>query len=199
MYAAIWVQEALGTAILILLGDGVVANNLLVRSKGRGGGWLMVTIGWGLAVMMGVYVAYGTGAHLNPAVTLGLAAAGGPLYGGNPDLGYAAIPATAGTITSYILAQMVGAIIGAVFVWLTYKKHYDLEKDSAAILGTFSTGPEIRSYGWNFLTELIGTFVLVFVILEFGHTPSGLGPLAVALLIVVIGASLGGPTGYAIN
>lgn len=195
----IFLHEIAGTAMLLLLGGGVVANAILARTKGNGGGWLMINIGWGLAVFAGVYVAYATGAHLNPAVTLGLLANGSDMFGGNPDLGLAAIPATAGNVIAYLVAQMIGAMIGALLVWVVYKNHFDAETDPGTILGVFSTGPEIRSLGWNFITEVIGTFVLVFVIIMFGSTPSGLGPLAVALLVVAVGASLGGPTGYAIN
>ena len=189
--ATIFLYEIAGTAMLTLLGGGVVANAILGKTKGNGGGWLMINFGWGLAVFAGVYVAYKTGAHLNPAVTLGLAASGGDYADG--------IPVTFGNTIAYLLAELIGAFLGAVLAWMAYKTHYDQETDPGTILGTFSTGPEIRSYGWNFVTEVIATFVLVFVIIMFGSTPSGLGPLAVALLVVSIGASLGGPTGYAIN
>ena len=189
--ATIFLYEIAGTAMLTLLGGGVVANVVLGKTKGNGGGWLLINFGWGLAVFAGVYVAYKTGAHLNPAVTLGLAASGGEYADG--------IPVTLGNTVAYLLAEMIGAFLGAVLAWLAYKNHYDQETDPGAILGSFSTGPEIRSYGWNLVTEIIATFVLVFVIIMIGHTPSGLGPLAVALLVLSIGASLGGPTGYAIN
>ncbi|MGP5412905.1 MIP/aquaporin family protein [Brachybacterium paraconglomeratum] len=189
--ATIFLYEIAGTAMLTLLGGGVVANAILGKTKGNGGGWLMINFGWGLAVFAGVYVAYKTGAHLNPAVTLGLAASGGDYAEG--------IPVTFGNTIAYLLAELIGAFLGAVLAWMAYKTHYDQETDPGTILGTFSTGPEIRSHGWNFVTEVIATFVLVFVIIMFGSTPSGLGPLAVALLVVSIGASLGGPTGYAIN
>ena len=189
--ATIFLYEIAGTAMLTLLGGGVVANVVLGRTKGNGGGWLLINFGWGLAVFAGVYVAYKTGAHLNPAVTLGLAASGGEYADG--------IPVTLGNTVAYLLAEMIGAFLGAVLAWMAYKNHYDQETDPGAILGSFSTGPEIRSYGWNLVTEIIATFVLVFVIIMIGHTPSGLGPLAVALLVLSIGASLGGPTGYAIN
>ena len=189
--ATIFLYEIAGTAMLTLLGGGVVANVVLGKTKGNGGGWLLINFGWGLAVFAGVYVAYKTGAHLNPAVTLGLAASGGEYADG--------IPVTLGNTVAYLLAEMIGAFLGAVLAWMAYKNHYDQETDPGAILGSFSTGPEIRSYGWNLVTEIIATFVLVFVIIMFGHTPSGLGPLAVALLVLSIGASLGGPTGYAIN
>ena len=189
--ATIFLYEIAGTAMLTLLGGGVVANVVLGKTKGNGGGWLLINFGWGLAVFAGVYVAYKTGAHLNPAVTLGLAASGGEYADG--------IPVTLGNTVAYLLAEMIGAFLGAILAWMAYKNHYDQETDPGAILGSFSTGPEIRSYGWNLVTEIIATFVLVFVIIMFGHTPSGLGPLAVALLVLSIGASLGGPTGYAIN
>ncbi|GMA30311.1 MIP/aquaporin family protein [Litorihabitans aurantiacus] len=195
----IFLPELVGTALLILLGGGVVANVVLKGTKGNAGGWLLINFGWGLAVFTGVYAAFKSGAHLNPAVTFGLWASGGDLFGGNPDLGLEAIPATAGNILLYLVAQLLGAIIGAVLVYLAYKQHFDAEEDPGAKLGVFATGPAIRSYGWNFVTEVLATFVLVFIVVMFGNTPSGLGPLAVALLVVGIGASLGGPTGYAIN
>ncbi|GAB7302771.1 aquaporin family protein [Clavibacter michiganensis subsp. michiganensis] len=193
----IFLSETVGTALLVLLGCGVVANVALIKSKGLAGGTLMVNFGWGLAVFAGVTVSYASGAHLNPAVTLGLLAAG-------KIEDVASVPV-------YILAQMVGAIIGAVFCWLAYKQHFDEEPDAATKLGVFSTGPSIRNYAWNLVTEIIGTFVLVIVILGFSlannpdsdaSTPAGLsalGAIPVALLVVGIGASLGGPTGYAIN
>ncbi|EWS81703.1 glycerol transporter [Brachybacterium phenoliresistens] len=188
----IFLSEIAGTAMLLLLGGGVVANVILRGTKGNGGGWLLINFGWGLGVFAGVYVAYKSGAHLNPAVTFGLLTSGATEYGPG-------IPITVGTTIAYLVAELIGAFVGAVLCWLAYKKHYDAEEDPGTILGTFSTGPEIRSYGWNLVTEIIGTFVLVFVIIQFGNTPSGLGPLAVALLVLAIGASLGGPTGYAIN
>lgn len=172
--------------MLLLLGGGVVANVALVKSKGFNGGTLMVNFGWGLAVFAGILVSYKSGAHLNPAVSIA------QLILGNIDFPQFLI---------YVLAQMVGAIIGAVLVYLAYKNHFDEEPEPAAKLGVFSTGPAIRSYGWNFVTEVIATFVLVFVIIGIGNgkSPSELGALPVALLVVGIGASLGGPTGYAIN
>ncbi|WP_418608296.1 MIP/aquaporin family protein [Georgenia sp. SUBG003] len=185
--------------MLTLLGCGVVANVILPKTKGFNSGWVVITFGWGLAVFAGVYVAYKSGAHLNPAVTLGLAASGSDLFGGNPDLDIAAVPSTFGNIITYLAGEFVGAFIGAVLAFLAFKTHFDQEAPGATKLAVFSTGPEIRSYGWNFVTEVIGTFVLVFVIILFGPSPSGLGPLAVALLVVSIGMSLGGPTGYAIN
>ena len=187
----IFASEVFGTFLLILLGCGVVAGVVLPTSKAKDSGWIVITMAWGLAVFVGVYAAYKTGAHLNPAVTIGLAVAGRDLAEG--------IPASATTILVYFAAQMVGAILGATAVWLTYKKQFDQKADAAAKLGVFATGPAVRSYGWNVVTEAVGTFVLLAWIIASGKTPSGLGPLAVALVIVVIGLSLGGPTGYAIN
>ncbi|GCE76373.1 glycerol transporter [Cellulomonas biazotea] len=196
-----FVSEILGTAMLILLGAGVVANVILPGTKGFGGGWLLINFGWGLAVFSGVYVAFKSGAHLNPAVTIGLLTADQPFYSvtGPEGVVTATLEPTIGNTFWYILAQMIGAFLGAVVAWLAYKKHFDQEADAGTKLAVFSTGPALRSYAWNFVTEVIATFVLVFVILAFGPTPSGLGPLAVAFLVVGIGASLGGPTGYAIN
>ena len=188
----ILLSEIAGTAMLIVLGVGVVANHALNKTGGHGGGPLMIHWGWGLAVFAGVFVAYKTGAHLNPAVTVGLLVSGAAEYAPG-------IPVTFGTTIAYFAAEMIGAILGAVIVYLAYKKHYDETPDGPTKLGTFSTAPGIRAYGWNLVTEIIATFVLVFVSIQFGNTPSGLGPLAVALLVVAIGASLGGPTGYAIN
>lgn len=188
----ILLSEIAGTAMLTLMGGGVVANAILGKTKGNGGGWLMINFGWGLAVFAGVWVAFKTGAHLNPAVTLGLLFSEATEYAPG-------IPMTVGTTLTYFLAEMIGAFLGAVLAWLAYKTHYDQETDAGTILGTFSTGPEIRSKGWNLVTEIIATFVLVFVIIMFGNTPNELGPLSVALLVLAIGASLGGPTGYAIN
>jgi glycerol uptake facilitator protein len=180
----IFLYETLGTATLLLLGCGVVACAILRDSKGFGGGWLLINFGWGLAVYMGVYVAFPTGAHLNPAVTVS------QLMVGN---------ITGGQVIFYLLGEFLGAFLGAVLAWLAFKQHFDIEEDAGAKLAVFSTGPAIRSYGWNLVTEIIGTFVLIFLILVSGGTPSQVGPLFVALVVVGIGASLGGPTGYAIN
>ncbi len=188
----VFLSEVVGTALLLLLGAGVVANVILPRTKGFGGGWLLINFGWGLAVFAGVFAAWRSGAHLNPAVTLGLLANGVEEYTDGVEV----------TLTStlvYILAQLLGAFLGAVLAFLAYKNHFDQQADPAVKLGVFSTGPEIRSYTWNFITEVIGTFVLVYIVIQFGNTPNEIGPLAVALLVVGIGASLGGPTGYAIN
>ncbi|MFO7191524.1 MULTISPECIES: MIP/aquaporin family protein [Thermocrispum] len=189
--ADIFFSEALGSMLLLLLGCGVVANVVLAKSKGFAGGWLLINFGWGLGVFAGVYAAAYSGAHLNPAVTVGLWVAGED-FAEN-------VPATFGNFVVYFAGQLVGAIVGAVLTFVAYKRHFDEEGDPAAKLGVFATGPAIRAYGWNTATEVIATFVLVYVVLVFGNTPSGLGPLAVAMLVVGIGASLGGPTGYALN
>ncbi|WP_129336678.1 MIP/aquaporin family protein [Cellulomonas endophytica] len=186
------VSEFLGTAMLLLLGAGVVANVILPRTKGFGGGWLLINFGWGLAVFAGVYVAFKSGAHLNPAVTLGIWASGAETFAEG-------VPVTVANGFLYVVVQVLGAMVGAVLAFLAYKKHFDQDADPAVKLGVFSTGPELRSYGWNFVTEVLGTFVLVFVVLAFSQNPAQLGALPVALLVVAIGASLGGPTGYAIN
>ncbi|MCD2444126.1 aquaporin family protein [Agromyces sp. SYSU K20354] len=198
----VFLSELVGTALLVLLGCGVVANVALAKNKGFGGGFLMVNFGWGLAVFAGVIVAYASGAHLNPAVTLGLVANGAPEFG-NPAFG-TGVPVDVVSVLAYITAQLLGAFLGAVIAWLAYKQHFDAEPEPANKLGVFSTGPAIRSYGWNLVTEIIGTFVLVFVVIGFGRNGdasglAALGALPVALLVVGIGASLGGPTGYAIN
>ncbi|MEN0128695.1 MAG: MIP/aquaporin family protein [Brevundimonas sp.] len=196
-----FVSEILGTATLILLGAGVVANVILPKTKGFGGGWLLINFGWGLAVFAGVFVAFKSGAHLNPAVTVGLWTSDQPFYSvtGAGGVVTASLAPTFGNAMWYFLAQLIGAFIGAVVCYLAYKKHFDEQAEPGIKLAVFSTGPELRSYAWNFITEVIATFVLVFWILASGKTPSGLGPLAVALVVVGIGASLGGPTGYAIN
>jgi glycerol uptake facilitator protein len=188
----VFISELAGTAMLLLLGCGVVANVALARSKGAGGGFLLVNFGWGIGVFAGVYVAFRSGAHLNPAVTFGLLANGADEYAPGVDVNF-------GSTLVYLAGEFLGAFLGAVVAWAAYKQHFDDTEDPAAQLGVFSTGPAIRNPLWNTVTEIIGTFVLVFVILMFGNTPSGLGPFAVALLVVGIGASLGGPTGYAIN
>ena len=184
--------EFIGTAILVLFGDGVVASNCLKKSKGENGGWVVITLAWGLAVMLGLFISgpY-SGAHLNPAVTLGLAAAGTFSWS---------------LVVPYIVAQMLGGFVGAVLVYAFYKDHYDATDDPAVKLGTFCTAPAIRNYGRNLFSEILGTFVLVFVILALsiqGNTPEvgmgALGAFPVAMLIVALGMSLGGTTGYAIN
>ncbi len=180
--------EFIGTAILLLLGQGVVANVSLTKTYGHGGGWIVITIGWGMAVFAGVFItAAKSGAHLNPAVTLGFAALG--------KFDWQLVP-------GYLLAQLAGAFTGSTLAWLAYKMHYDAEEDAATIKGSFCTGPAIRTYGWNLLTEIIGSFALVFGVLFMAAPTASLGALdalPVALLVLGIGLSLGGSTGYAIN
>ncbi|WP_354477789.1 MIP/aquaporin family protein, partial [Marisediminicola sp. UYEF4] len=148
--------------MLTLLGCGVVANVALAKNKGLGGGFLMVTFGWGLAVFAGVIVAYNSGAHLNPAVTIGLVANGATEFGSG-------VPVNVISVLVYFAGEFLGAFLGAVVVWIAYKQHFDDEPEAANKLGVFSTGPAIRSYGWNLATEIIGTFVLVFVVIAFGR------------------------------
>lgn len=187
-----YLAEFLGTLVLILMGDGVCACASLEKSKGKGAGWVVITMAWGFAVMCGVFIAgpY-SGAHLNPALTLALAVTG--------SFSWASVP-------GYVLAQMAGGFCGAVLVWLFYKDHYDATDDPDVKLGTFCTMPAIRNTWRNLLCEFIGTWVLVFCILMFatpGDTPDiglgSLGAIPVTFLIMSIGMSLGGATGYAIN
>ncbi|MBO1753448.1 aquaporin family protein [Actinotalea sp. BY-33] len=188
----VFISEVIGTGLLLLLGAGVVANVILPKTKGNGGGWLLINFGWGLAVFAGVFAAWQSGAHINPAVTFGLLANGVEEYA-------TGVPVTVASTLVYVAGQLLGAFLGAVLAFVAYKPHFDQEAEAGIKLAVFSTGPELRSYGWNFVTEVIGTFVLVYIVIQFGNTPNELGPLAVALLVVGIGASLGGPTGYAIN
>jgi len=184
-----WVAELVGTMFLILLGDGVVAAVALNKSKAQNAGWMVVTTGWALAVAMGAYTAGRvSGAHLNPAVTLGLAAIG--------RFPWRAVP-------GYLAAQLAGAFLGAVAVWLAYLAHWPATDDPTAKLGVFSTIPAIRRRSLNLLTEIIGTFVLMFGILAIlanaAPVQSDIAPLLVGFLVWAIGLSLGAPTGYAIN
>ncbi|XBH20758.1 MIP/aquaporin family protein [Jonesiaceae bacterium BS-20] len=188
----IFLLETLGTMVLIILGGGVVANQVLSKTKGNNDGWVLISFGWGLAVFGGVYVAFASGAHLNPAVTIGLALSGRSEF-------VDGIPVDAASIATYIGGEFTGAFLGAIIVYLAYKQHFDATENKALKLAVFSTGAEIRNPFWNVVTEIIGTFVLVFWVLLSGYTDSGLGPLGVALIVVAIGMSLGGPTGYAIN
>jgi glycerol uptake facilitator protein len=186
---SIFVSEVIGTGLLILLGDGVVAGVLLAKSKAQNSGWIVITFGWGMAVAMAVYaVGRFDGAHLNPAVTLGLAVIGTTPWSDVPQ---------------YLAGEMVGAFIGACLVWVHYSHHWAETEDPGLKLAVFATGPAIRNYALNFISEVIGTFVLVFGVLAIGGNKapgaSGITPLLVGLLIFVIGLSLGGPTGYAIN
>ena len=186
---SIFGAETIGTAILILLGDGVVAGVLLNKSKAQNAGWVVITFAWGLAVMTAVFaVGQFSGAHLNPAVTIGNAVIGNTEWGDVP---------------AYLAGEFAGAFIGAVLVYLAYLPHWAETEDPGLKLAVFSTGPAIRNYPANLITEVIGTFVLVFGILAFLANEATAGdalvPLLVGLLVVVIGMSLGGPTGYAIN
>ena len=188
-----YLAEFVGTALLILFGDGVVANVVLARTKGNSGGWIVITAGWGLAVMVGAYsVGAISGAHLNPAVTLGLATIG--------KFEVARVP-------GYIASQMAGAIAGAVLVWLAYLPHWKETADAKSKLAVFCTAPAIRHTVGNLVCEVIGTAALVFGALAIPSNSNlsgagwatGFGPLLVGLLVFAIGLSLGGPTGYAIN
>ena len=180
--------------LLIVLGDGVVANVLLNQSKGQNGGWIVITTGWALAVTVGVYaVGWASGGHLNPAVTVALAAIG--------QFPWAQVP-------GYIIAQLIGAFLGAVIVWLAYLPHWEITSDKGAILGVFCTAPAIRKPVPNLITEIIATFILLLGVLAIPSVHNlvpesgfakGLGPMLVGLLVFAIGLSLGGPTGYAIN
>jgi glycerol uptake facilitator protein len=188
--------EIFGTAILILLGDGVVAGVLLAKSKAQNAGWIVITWAWGLAVFCGVVVAGPlSGAHLNPAVTLGLAVMES-LKQGSTSITWDKVP-------WYVAGEFIGAMIGATLVAIHYWDHFKATEDPGLKLAVFSTGPNIRNLPLNVVSETIGTFVLVFVIFCFGQphslAPATVGALPVALLIVVIGLSLGGTTGYAIN
>jgi glycerol uptake facilitator protein len=187
--------ELVGTLFLILLGTGVVANVILKGTKGNSGGWMVITTGWALAVFVGVVIAAPySGAHLNPAVSIALAIAGKFEWA---------------KVGSYIAAQLIGAMAGAFLTWLTYRDHFNSTTDPDIQLAVFSTGPAIRNTIFNLLSEVIGTFVLIFVVFYFTDaeiktpkTPIGLGSLGaipVAFLVWAIGLSLGGTTGYAIN
>lgn len=180
--------ELIGTFILVLLGNGVVANVVLHKSKGNNAGWLTIAAGWGIALFVAVYaVAASSGAHLNPAVSIGLAAAGKFAWNDVPI---------------YALAQMLGAMLGALIVWITYRQHFDETTDPNMQLAAFCTGPAIRSPLNNIITEAVGTFMLVFGVMMIVSPQASLGALdalPVALLLFGIGLSLGGPTGFAVN
>jgi len=203
-----FIAEIIGTAILILFGGGVVANVVLDKTKGNNSGWIVISWGWGMGVFIAVFsMGQFSGAHINPAVTVGLAVAG--LFDW-------------AMVVPYIIAQTIGGFIGGVLVWLAYKDHFAATENEAVKLAIFSTGPEIRNYPANVLTEVIGTFILVFGVLyisspgfitadgellttividgqEVGFGLGSLSALPVGLLVLAIGLSLGGPTGYAIN
>jgi glycerol uptake facilitator protein len=195
--ANVVIAEIFGTGLLILLGDGVVAGVLLAKSKSNSSGWIVITAAWAFAVFVGVVVAGPiSGAHLNPAVTVGLAV--------NGSIGWDQVP-------EYLIGEFIGAFIGAILVTIHYWDHFKATEDQGLKLAVFCTAPNIRNYGLNFVSEVIGTFVLVFVILTFGTNGSSdgvtiakggmaaLGALPVAILVWSIGMSLGGTTGYAIN
>ncbi len=180
--------ELIGTFILVLLGNGVVANVVLNKSKGNNAGWLTIAAGWGIALFVAVYaVAASSGAHLNPAVSVGLAAAGKFAWGDVPV---------------YALGQILGAMLGALVVWITYRQHFDATTDPDMQLAAFCTGPAISSPFHNIVTEAVGTFMLVFGVMMMVSPQASLGALdalPVALLLFGIGLSLGGPTGFAVN
>jgi glycerol uptake facilitator protein len=180
--------EFFGTAIIIVFGGGVVANVLLNKTKGNNSGWIVISFGWAVGVFTGVLISAPiSGAHLNPAVTLALVLA--------DKFSFSQMPV-------YICAQLLGAMFGASLVWLAYKKHFDATEDGDAKLAVFCTSPNIRSYWYNVLTEIIGTYVLALAVLYMATPEVGLGALnalPVAIVVLGIGLSLGGPTGYAIN
>jgi glycerol uptake facilitator protein len=183
-----FLAELIGTALLVLLGDGVVANVVLNKTKGHGAGWIVITFGWGMAVFVaGFITAPASSAHLNPAATIGLAVAG--------KFDWEKVP-------MYIAAQMAGACLGAVLVWLQYKDHFSATNDADAKLATFCTGPAIPNPASNLISEVIGTFVLVFAALHIAN-PEGrfasIHALPIGFVVFAIGLSLGGTTGYAIN
>lgn len=179
--------EFIGTLILILLGNGVVAGVVLPKTKSHAAGWVVIALGWGIAVAVAAFISGNLGpAHLNPALTLAMAVHGSLAWS---------------LVAPYILAQVAGAMVGSFLVYLQYKPHYDEAKSEGDVLATFATGPAIRNTFSNVFSEIIGTFVLVLAILSFGFyaMPPGLGTFAVGTLIVGIGLSLGGTTGYALN
>lgn len=181
--------EFIGTALLIILGDGVVANVVLNKTKGNNSGWIVIAFGWAMAVFLGVYAStkLGGSGHLNPAVTIAMTV----FSDFDPSL-----------LGMYLAAQFGGAITGAIIVWLAYKQHFDATTDGNAKLAVFCNAPAIRNTGYNLITEIIGTFVLVFGAMAMSNPTTSLGTLdalPVGLLVLGIGLSLGGPTGYAIN
>jgi len=180
--------EFIGTAMILCFGSGVVSNVLLTKTKGNNSGWIVITFGWAIGVFTGVLIAADASrAHLNPAVTLGLVLVG---------------KFSASQMPLYITAQLLGAMFGSGLAWLAYKKHFDETADADAKLAVFCTIPNIRSYWYNLITEIIGTFVLVLAVLYMAKPDVGLGALnalPVALVVLGIGLGLGGPTGYAIN
>ncbi len=180
--------EFLGTAVIIVFGGGVVSNVLLNKTKGNNSGWIVITFGWAAGVFTGVSIAAPhSGAHLNPAVTLALTLTG--------KFSVALVP-------GYIAAQLLGAMFGALLVWLAYKKHFDATEEADLKLAVFCTSPNIRSFWYNLMTEAIATFVLSMAVLDMAKPEVGLGSLnalPVAIVVLGLGLSMGGPTGYAIN
>jgi glycerol uptake facilitator protein len=188
-----FIGELIGTMLLIIFGDGVVANVVLNKTKGQNSGWIVITTGWAMAVAVGVYASWPiSGAHINPAVTISLAVIGKFPWA---------------NVVPYIIAQMIGAFLGGVIVWIAYRRHFEATENADLKLAVFCTAPAIRDYAANLVTEIIGTFTLVYGVLAmlffidpkqpgFGNS---LGPWVVAVLVWAIGLSLGGPTGYAIN
>ena len=180
--------EFFGTAMILVFGNGVVANVVLDKTKGNNSGWIVITFGWAVGVFTGVLIAADvSGAHLNPAVTLALAIAN--------KFDFALVPL-------YVSAQLLGAMFGAGLCWLAYKKHFDETDNADAKLAVFCTGPNIRNYFYNIITEIVGTYVLVLAVLYMAKPQVGLGALnalPVAVVVLGIGLALGGPTGYAIN
>ena len=181
--------EFIGTALLIILGSGVVANVVLSKTKGQNSGWIVITFGWAIAVFLGVYTStrLGGSGHLNPAVTIALS-----MFGDFDS----------SLLVTYLVAQLSGAFTGAVIAWLAYKQHFDETADKELKLAVFCTAPAIRKPVYNLITEIVGTFVLLFGALSMSKPASSLGALdafPVALLVLGIGISIGGPTGYAIN
>lgn len=185
---AMYSAEFLGTLILILFGGGVVANVALSKSKGENGGWIVIATGWGFAVAIAAYITgWVSGAHLNPALTIALAAIG--------SISWSLVP-------GYIVSQILGAMAGSTLVYLAYRDHFTATDDAGAMLAVFSTGPAIRNTASNLITEIIGTAILVLGILGITHSNNNMGALGtflVGVLVWGIGLSLGGPTGYAIN
>jgi glycerol uptake facilitator protein len=183
-----FVAELIGTALILAFGSGVVANVLLNKTKGNNSGWIVITFGWAVGVYAGVLVSSRfSGAHLNPAVTLALAVTG---------------KFETSKIASYLLAQVLGAMLGSFLVWVAYRKHFQATDNASAMQAVFCTAPNIRSYMDNFFTEVIGTFILVLSVLYMAAPEVGLGALdalPVALIVLGLGLSMGGPTGYAIN
>jgi len=183
-----FIAEITGTSLLIILGGGVVANVVLAKTKGNNGGLISITFGWAIGVFVGVYAtAAASGGHLNPAVTIGFAIEG--------SFPWSQVPA-------YILAQFIGAMLGAFIVWLSYRQHFDETQDADSKLAVFCTAPAIRNGFYNTITELVGTFVLVLGAMLLSKPDMKLGALdalPIALVVLGIGLSLGGPTGYAIN